>query len=120
MSGGDVYTATRKCWSKRDENATPYGIGEKYVLNDGNTHFLPLTKTAAGTSTTYTYPWGKGASATEVTTFGNGTPPAITSVTTVRGSVKLTIRTTITPLAEAPQLPIAAPPALPKPTPLCR
>jgi len=120
MSGGSVFVASARCWHKSNANASPFGTGELYLLNDGGAVFQPLVKTDTTSVVTFSYDWSAGSKATEVTTFTNHTPPAMTTQITVTGKQAMTIRKTITPLASPPALPVSPPPALPRPTPRCR
>ena len=120
MSGGSVFVASANCWHKSDASASPFGTGEIYLLNDGGAVFQPLVRSDTTSVVTFSYDWSAGSKATEVTTFTNHNPPAMTTKITVTGKQAMTIRKTITPLAAPPTLPVSPPPALPRPTPRCR
>jgi hypothetical protein len=120
MSGAKVFVASTRCWRKAPISSSPFGLGDNFVLNNGGTTFRPLTRTDTSTVASYSYRWGPGALAAEADTFSNSNPPAISTEIKVTGTQTLTVHKTITPLAEAPELPVQAPPAQPRPKPLCK
>ena len=81
--------------------------------------FSPLAKAGSSTVTTFTYAWTPGAQATETSAFGSGTRTPVRVTVRVAGKSPFTIHKTITPLLEAPKLPIPTSPAPPVPKPLC-
>jgi hypothetical protein len=119
MAGGQVFVSSTRCWQKTTAASSPFGTGDVYLLNDGGATFAPLRHAAGSTAVTLRYEWAPGARATEVNTFTSRTPPAIDTRITVTGSERLTVHKTVTPLAEAPELPVKPPPAQPSPKPLC-
>jgi len=119
MAGGDVFLSSSSCWKKAPASFSPFGTGETYLFNDGGAHFMPLDRNHAGTTTTFTYAWAPGAQAREVDTFSRGTRPTVQIHITVAGAQAMHIGKTITPLVNAPELPVPTPPAVPVPKPMC-
>jgi hypothetical protein len=120
MSGSSVFISSTKCWNKVPPTSSPFGTGDVYLFNDGGADFAPLTKNGNTTTTTFTYRWSAGAQAREVNTFSAGPRPTVKTSIEVTGSQRMSVRKTITPLTQAPPLPVPSPPALPQPKPLCR
>jgi hypothetical protein len=120
MAGGDLFTATTSCWTKSTPKASPLGTGERYLFNDGGAHFVPNTRKGSATVVKLTYPWVPGTKATETNIFSAGKPPRDDVSIDVTGQQSLHIRKLITPLRQAPPLPVPAPPAKPVPKVLCQ
>jgi hypothetical protein len=120
MAGSSVFTSTTRCWRKSTAAGSPWGTGDRYVFNDGGATFAPLVRHGRSTTISFTYPWVPGATATETNVFTSVRPAAVHVSVRVRGSLKLTIRKTITPLKRAPSLPVAPAPAIPRPKPICK
>jgi hypothetical protein len=119
MSGGSVYSSTSDCWRKVTASASPLGTGTAFVLNDGGARFLPLRTAGSSTTTTFTYTWVPGASATETSVFGPHDPSAFKVTVVVKGKEAMVIHKSVTPLHAPPKLPVAPPPGQPAPKPLC-
>jgi len=119
MAGGNVYVSTTRCWKKSEPSASPLGTGEKYIFNDGGSHYLPLKVTGGSTAITFTYGWTPGSRASETSTFGPGKARAFKVAIVVSGRHPLMIHKWVTPLAKAPALPVPAPPLRPEPKPIC-
>jgi len=119
MANGKVYLASGTCWNRATAGASPLGTGDRYLLNGGGAHFLPLQVSGGTTATTFTYPWGPHAQAQETDSFTTGTKPTVHVTILVSGAQKMRITKTIQLLAKAPPLPVPAPPAPQVPKPLC-
>jgi hypothetical protein len=119
MAGGDVFVSSSKCWTKKTAAASPLGTGGSYLFNDGGARFLPAAKHGGSTTVTLTYTWVPGSTASETDTFSARKPPRVNVLIKVTGGLQMTIHKSITPLTKAPVLPVAAPPAVPRPKPLC-
>jgi hypothetical protein len=119
MASGAVYSSTTRCWAKSKPSASPFGTGESYLFNDGGTHFLPLRKSGAKATVTFTYDWVPGAHATETSSFRTVDPSGVAVAIAIKGTRSLSIHKWITPLLKAPALPVPAPPLPPVPTPIC-
>lgn len=120
MAGSDVFTSTTSCWRKTTAAGSPWGIGERFVFNDGGATFAPLARHGRTTTIRFSYLWTAGSTATETNVFSSTRPAPVRITITVRGTRSLSIRKTIVPLAHAPALPVAPAPAVPRPTPICR
>ena len=120
MAGGDVYTSTTRCWRKSDASGSPFGTGDRFIFNDGNATFAPLVRTGRTTTVGLAYEWSPGATATETDVFASTHPAPVRITIAIRGARSLSIHKTITPLAQAPALPVAPVPNVPRPKPLCR
>jgi hypothetical protein len=119
MAGGEVYTSTTRCWRKSDASGSPFGTGERFVFNDGNATFAPLVRSGSATTVALAYEWSPGATATETDVFASTHPAPVRITIAIRGARSLTVHKTITPLAQAPALPVAPVPNVPRPKPLC-
>jgi hypothetical protein len=119
MAGSTVFVSSGRCWNKTSATSSPFGTGDAYLFNDGGVRFSPLVKNGSKTTTTFTYQWAPGAQARETNTFSAGPRPKVVTTIQVTGKQRMSIRKTITPLTTMPKLPIASPPAIPKPKPLC-
>jgi hypothetical protein len=119
MAGTSVFVSTVRCWNERNAASSPLGTGESFLFNDGGAHFLPLVKNGGSTTATFTYTWTPGAQARETDIFSAGPRPTVKITIEVTGTKRMTIARTITPLIEAPALPVPSPPALPVPKRLC-
>jgi hypothetical protein len=115
MAGSVVFTSTTACWNRSKPSASPLGTGERYLFNEGGANFVSRT----GDTVTFTYFWAPGATATETDVFTARHPSPVDISIKVGGRRPLSIRKSITPLAQAPQLPVPPPPARPAPKPIC-
>ncbi|HZQ15502.1 MAG TPA: hypothetical protein VFA82_01895 [Gaiellaceae bacterium] len=120
MAGSSVFTSTTRCWRRSTASGSPFGTGERYVFNDGGAVFGPLVRHGRSTTTALAYRWSPGAHAAETDTFTGAAPAPFTVTVSVTGATRLTIRKSILPLAVTPSLPVAPPPAVPRPKPLCK
>ena len=120
MAGGEVYTSTTRCWRKSDASGSPFGTGDRFIFNDGNATFAPLVRSGPTTTVGLTYEWSPGATAAETDVFASTHPAPVQITIAIRGARPLSIHKTITPLAQAPALPVPPVPNVPRPKPVCR
>jgi hypothetical protein len=118
---GNVFVSTSKCWERAGAGSAPFGLGERFLVSDNNGVFEPLRRSGKNTIVTFDYVWLAGTRAKEVATVSSADPPSIHSKIALRGKASLKIDLRITPLRQAPPLPIVTkPPKAPTPAPFCK